>query len=166
MLEVVAARRFKVRGGPSVARCPSVNDDEGSHGFGAVSGPVAWHVRKASLGSWRDGAQGRLLWCLAEEEKGFASSFGHDSKGIREWRHAHGAVATHGGSCSVGTVGATWSDWHWGGRYFQADWYCSYGPGPILATELIFQYLNQLQILKFKMKTFLMLKNIQTWHEA
>jgi hypothetical protein len=66
MLEVVAARRFKVRGGPSVARCPSVNDDEGSHGFGAVSGPVAWHVRKASLGSWRDGAQGRLLWCLAE----------------------------------------------------------------------------------------------------
>jgi hypothetical protein len=41
------------------------------------------------------------------------------------------------------------------------------GPGPILTAEFdLFQYSNHLQSLKFKKKTFLMSKNIQTWHEA
>jgi hypothetical protein len=46
-----------------------------------------------------------------------------------------------------------------------SDRHCSDGPGPTQITaELIFQYSKYLQILKYKMKAILMLKNIQTWH--
>jgi hypothetical protein len=55
--------------------------------------------------------------------------------------------------------------WVWRSQDFEADWYCSDGPGPILTTELIFQYSNHLQTLKFKTKIFLMCKTIQTWHD-
>jgi hypothetical protein len=66
MLKVVVARRFEVGGGLSVARCPAADDDEGSHGFGAICGPVARHMGKASFRSRRDDAQGWLLQCLAQ----------------------------------------------------------------------------------------------------
>jgi hypothetical protein len=52
------------------------------------------------------------------------------------------------------------SNSRWSGRDFEADWYYSDGPGPIYTAELIFQYSNRLQSLKFKLKTFLMSKNI------
>jgi hypothetical protein len=68
-------------------------------------------------------------------------------------------VASPGGSCLVGTVGAAQLG-------LEADRYYSNGLGPILTVELIFQFSNHLQNLKFKTKTFLVFKNIQTWHDG
>jgi hypothetical protein len=79
--------------------------------------------------------------------------------------HTWGSKTVANGDGPVGTVGVARSDNRWCGQDFESDWYCSNGPVPILTVELIFQYSNHLQNLKFKTKIFLMSKNIQTWHE-
>jgi hypothetical protein len=108
---------------------------------------MAAHSRCGSASTGR--GKSRERGAFAEEQIGFASSFGRGSEGIMEWLRAHGASTETGVAVAVRL-----EPWARRGRDFEADRYCSSGPGSILTAELIFQYSNRLQSLKFKMKMF------------